>query len=170
MKILLNFGANIDSGTHFGVELHTPLHIAVSRRNMQALKFLIANGANINKKDGHDYTPLHWACSNRYLEGVVELLKHNPEVNTVNDDCDMSPLQSAVHEGHLEIVQELLKHDANIDFTDCINRTALHLATEGKYVEIVKILLKNGCDTRIKADALFSLHLNWLWKKSLLTL
>ena len=58
MKILLNFGANIDGGTHFGVELHTPLHIAVSRRNMQALKFLIANSANINKKDGHDYTPL----------------------------------------------------------------------------------------------------------------
>ena len=63
MKILLNFGANIDSGTHFGIELHTPLHIAVSRRNMQALKFLIANSANINKKDGHDYTPLHWACT-----------------------------------------------------------------------------------------------------------
>ena len=81
-------------------------------------------------------------------------MKHNPEVNTVNDDCDMSPLQSAVHEGHLEIVQELLKHDANIDFTDCINRTALHLATEGKYVEIVKTLLENGCDTRINADAL----------------
>ena len=50
-------------------------------------------------------------------------------------------------------MQELLKHDANIDFTDCINNTALHFATEGKDIEIVRTLLKNGCSTVVKADS-----------------
>ena len=152
MKELLKFGANIDQGLRYGVSLSTPLHIAVRGRNVQVLKLLIANGANINKQDGHVYTPLHRACSYAYLEGVKELLKHNAEVNTVNDVYSMSPLHSAVIEGHLEIVQELLKHEANIDFGNFANNTALHMATEKGYIEIVKTLLENGCDTSIKAN------------------
>ena len=151
MKELLKFGADIDQGIHFGVILSTPLHISVRERNLQVLKFLIKNGAKINKQDGHKETALHSACSYGYLEGVVELLKHNPEVNTVNDDCAMSPLHIAAYSGHLEIVQELLKHNANIDLGDVDNNTALHLATEKCCIEIVKTLLENGCNTSIKA-------------------
>ena len=153
VEILLENGADIDARNGLGqTPLHQALHIAVSKRNVQILKCLIANGANINKQNGHDETPLHWACSNGYLEGVIELLKHNAEVNTVNEDCAMSPLHSAANGGHLEIVQELLNHNANIDFRDIANNTALHIATENGYIEIVKTLLENGCDTAIKAD------------------
>lgn len=49
----------------------------------------------------------------------------------------------------MEIVEELLKHGADINFSDPRYGSAMHLAM--RHEEIVKILLKNGCNTDFRA-------------------
>ena len=42
----------------------TPLHQAVVDGNIGAVKILLANGSDPNKKDEDTWTPLHAACAN----------------------------------------------------------------------------------------------------------
>ena len=79
-----------------------------------------------------------------------------------------TPLMCAAFKGHFKIVEELLKHGADIDFSDPKYGSAMHLAMECEQVakaldlpmeneheQSVKILLKNGCNTKVRAK------LNW---------
>ena len=91
-------------------------------------------------------TPLHEAWLARHLEVVQELLKYKPNINAVSQGVEeMIPLMCAAQIGSIEIVEELLKHGADINFNDPKSGSALHQAM--KHEEIVKILLKNGCNT-----------------------
>jgi len=56
----------------------------------------------------------------------------------------MSALHWACKKGYLEIMQLLLKYHADVDAIDVLNRTALILAVNGNYREIVHELLING--------------------------
>ena len=48
------------------------------------IQCLLDAGANVNAVDADGWTPLHWACSTGFIEGVVLLLKHGAEVNAMN--------------------------------------------------------------------------------------
>ena len=118
------------------------------------VKMLLKHGSKVNIKARYGETPLHEACHAGSLEIVQELIKHKADVNAVFDGGNelMTPLMVAAKSDVLEIVEELLKHGADINFIDGSNGNALHLAIEDGHVEVVKTLLINGCNPKVRAQ------------------
>ena len=59
MTRLLALGANVDGALHLGL---TGLHLAVLRRRLDVVCWLVEHGANLDARDTiHERTPLGWA-------------------------------------------------------------------------------------------------------------
>ena len=82
---------------------------------------------------------------------MKELLKHKPDIDPIRPGR-LTPLMIAADHGYLEIMEELLKHGAaNINFRLALYGNALHYAIQQRHVKIVETLLKNGCNTNVRA-------------------
>lgn len=69
INLLIKYGASIKAKT---VTLgHTPLHVAAKCNNIESLKALLTNGANIESTDNHQFTPLLIAVTNFYQRGEL---------------------------------------------------------------------------------------------------
>jgi ankyrin repeat protein len=58
------------------------LHIATAGGYSNIVKYLIANGANVNAKDTFEMTALHLASRNEQLEIVQCLIEKGADVNS----------------------------------------------------------------------------------------
>ena len=62
-----------------------------------------------------------------------------------NPKSKCTPLMIASSEGHLDIVRELIRARANVHVKDRDDWGALHFACSSGFLEIVRLLLDNGC-------------------------
>lgn len=122
----------------------TPLSFAADEGKLQALKCLIAKGADLNLKNRDGFTALMLAVRNDHVECVEELLKHeNCDVNAVNNK-GFNAFMIGIE--NIELVRIL------IDKTDLIHETnegltALHYACYAGLLEVVQLILaKNVVD------------------------
>ncbi|KAH0803010.1 ankyrin repeat protein [Histomonas meleagridis] len=53
---------------------HTPLHIAVSKRNIKAIRALVAAGASMTNEDEHGVNPFQLACKSDFKDGLEVFL------------------------------------------------------------------------------------------------
>ena len=67
----------------------TALTQCVLDGNFRSVKALIELGANVNKKDGQGWTPLHYAASEGYLEIVKYLLRCEADVRALDGNKQM---------------------------------------------------------------------------------
>ncbi len=149
IKTLLAFGANINGGTFFG-DQGTPLHRASGAGQVETVKFLIENGADVNISNEASQVPLCYAAWNGHAEVAKVLLDNGAYVKGRHDKV---PLITAAENGHLEVVKILLSYGADIDQQAGMGYTALNSAVGAKpeHVEVVKFLLSKGADVNIKA-------------------
>ena len=82
--------------------------------NIDKVKLLIDNGANINCKDRHGWTPIHIATitSDQMVDVMELLIFHGAEVNA-KDDQLRTPLHFAARNVQPEAVKLLMKHGAD---------------------------------------------------------
>ncbi len=124
--------------------LHADSELFKAAKNGNNAKIiqLLSEGANIDERDKHKWTPLFEAISWGKTETVKLLVSKNSTINISNDEGN-TPLHMAAFLGHLDVVKLLLKNNSKIDAKNNDGQTALHLAASGK-LTIVKYLLKNG--------------------------
>ena len=104
--VLLVGCANLPRST----PVSTQLHFAVVKGNIEAAKQSIADGANVNKKEGLPKgTPLHKAAMFGHKEIVELLIAKGADVNAKRND-GKTPLDDAVVMGRKEISDLLRKH------------------------------------------------------------
>ena len=99
--------------------LHTEthLHTAARMNDSNSVRWLIANGADVNAKNRNDWTPLHHAARQNAPETAALLLKNGADVNAKDNDGD-TPLDWAIFK-ELSEMQSLLKRHGGRCNTEC---------------------------------------------------
>nr|XP_054757108.1 putative ankyrin repeat protein RF_0381 [Lytechinus pictus] len=136
IRYLIRKGAEVNEEDNRGAEINkgdkdsrAALHYAVENAHYDVIKYLISQGADVNKRTANGWTVLHCAATNCSF-GVIEyLLKFTGEVNRNAED------QHAL----------LPKGDSlEVNKADNEGRTALHIAVQHGYIDVVKFLLTSG--------------------------
>ncbi len=76
----------LDETNHAGL---TALHVSVLNANLDAVKMLLACGANPNISDENGFTPLHTASATGHIHTAVMLLLHQAQVFALTRDGDL---------------------------------------------------------------------------------
>ena len=156
---LYTHGYPIDASGHDGL---SPLLVALSRgMDIQLIKFLLDNGADVNKRTTGGLTsPLHIAVSLRsspsYMIEVVKLLLDRGadihcrgKCGTVLQAACANPLQS------LEVVRTLLEKHPDVNAVGGHYGSALEAACTRRFIHsdvlrIVNLLLDSGADPNLE--------------------
>lgn len=172
IKELLARGAYVD-----GAFNETPLLLAIAYGNIKIVKILLDAGANIEVQLGEEFeewgisrTPLEFAISFSDSEIVELLLTRGARVNNPNRGMSSLHLAACI-DRHMcgsekyedeqekkrnrnipQIIRLLLKHGALIDARDKESFTPLHIAAMDGNVEIVKLLVAAGANTKLKTS------------------
>ena len=126
----------------------SPLHQAAERGDVQAVRALLDQGAQVNEEgDPGDKwlhaTALHWAAARGHLQVMELLLDRGADVN-VTIGHNQTPLHWASGTGQLKAVQLLLERGAEINAKTAYGDTALHEAAKGGHQQVVRLLLERG--------------------------
>lgn len=139
------FAHKADPDPKTGVSNGGPLHQAVKYGNLEVVKVLLANNANIDAVGPLGLTPLHEAVYYGHLEIVKVLLAKNANPYVVSKLGTM-PFHVAVEKRNLEMVKVLLAHKVDLNAGNKEQETPLHIAVEKGYSEIVEVLLANNAN------------------------
>jgi len=119
------------------------LHKSVNGGNIQIASELVERGIDIDAEDDTGRTALHKALGMKVWEIAELLIECSAEVNTV-DNHGMTPLKTVV--GHARIdnkfVKLLLEHGADPHLPADPEKSALEMARDLKYSDIVELLEK----------------------------
>ena len=127
----------------------TELISASESGNLEDVRELIENGANVNLADSYGKTPLMYASENGYPEVVETLINGGANVN-VKDEYHESALMYASANGHIRVVEALIKHNrAYLDWTNEYGESALMIALRRGYTKVVKALIDGGADVNL---------------------
>lgn len=133
-------GIPVDDG---GVEYVPAIIVAAANNQADAVRFLLEQGANPNRKARDGRTALSAAAQsgNAMITAILLDAKANPDLIADNGD---SPLFIAVRGRRAAIVQQLLAHNVDLTDTDITGRTALDEAEERNFDEIAQMLRDAG--------------------------
>ena len=158
MEILLDNGANIDiKSLETG---GTPLHTAANRKFIDATRYLIKRGANLEILDNEGFTPLSVAAHEYILQNVQALVEAGAKINVKTTTDNMTPLIAATmninplnHGDSMDVMKYLLDKKADVNFPAADGKTALMTAAassnNGQAEEKVDLLLSRGAKTDI---------------------
>jgi ankyrin repeat protein len=124
----------------------TPLHYAITSKNIYAIKKLLENNANPNCSDNKGYNALHIAIFARNQE-IVELVL--PYISTINSRTHTgeTSLHLACNLQLLNIATLLINKGINVNIQDTLHEfSALHYAVNLNLIQIVELLLKKGAN------------------------
>ncbi|XP_030930992.1 protein ACCELERATED CELL DEATH 6-like [Quercus lobata] len=97
----------------------------------------------IHLRDEEGRTPLHWAASIGYLEGVRLLLGRNASIATERDKNGLFPIHIASAKGHVHLIQELLQYWPNSrELLNHNGQNILHVAATTGELNVVNYILK----------------------------
>ncbi|QJT94912.1 ankyrin repeat domain-containing protein [Wolbachia endosymbiont of Diaphorina citri] len=193
VKLLLDRGANVNVTDMYG---KTPLDLATEEDvievlekaqldqgllinardgNLDKVKDLIAQGADLETKDNNGNTALHNACSNGHLKVVEYLIEKGASLKAKNkegktpldlavqkDYADIvqtieqmqldlnEKLLSAVKNGDLNKVEDLISQGTSLEVKDSNGNTLLHYASQNNHLRVVKYLIKKEASLKAK--------------------
>ena len=146
-----------------------PLQVAVLKKNREACRKLVELGADIHGHSAAGLAPLHYAALKDEVDMIEELIKcgSDPDVQwretmlllltlASRSRSVYTPLHVAVSARNVKAVKKLLELGSTVDCSSETPSTftALHMASERGYVEIVSALIANGADIEKTTDSL----------------
>jgi ankyrin repeat protein len=99
---LVDQGANVRLAATNPMKV-APLHASVAGRHFWIVQMLVANGADVNQRQQHGFTPLHGAAQNGD-EQTARLLLENGADRTLRADSQQTALDLALLQGHGAVV------------------------------------------------------------------
>jgi ankyrin repeat protein len=126
-----------------------PLFSAISSGNVELVKLLLDNGADLNVQNKYGESPLHKACSGGHASIVKLLLEKGVGLNA-QDKYGESPLHKACFSGYYNIVKLLLEKGVDPNVQDKDGESPLHKARSKGHDGIAKLLLEHGAKSDLK--------------------
>ena len=149
---LLN-GANVNEASDSFYH-NTLMHIAADSGNLEMVKLLLTNHADVNIRTDAGSTPLGSAVASHHPEMVKLLINNGADVNAKDRD-DNTALHIAAWGTNinLEVVKLLINNKADVNATNHKGNTALHDAAknnEDNNLGMVILLVDNKADANAK--------------------
>lgn len=121
---------------------NTPLHNATHFGQVEIVKILLAQGADVDVKDNRGDTPLLMAVDEGHTETAIMLINNGADINMTGSHGG-NPIHVAVAYGFVGIVKNLVEKGANLHVRDRRGKTPYDLAEQSGNMEIMGILNKH---------------------------
>lgn len=127
----------------------TPLSESVSLGHIELVKFLLENGAHIDKEVGHREPILHEAIRGK-PEMISLLLEYGENINEINSLRETLLHTSSTDDEWLEITKYLVNNGSKIDALSAFDSTPLNGAALHGCKKTAEYLVKNGASLSAK--------------------
>lgn len=124
---------------------------AAMRHDVERVRTLVRNGADVTAAQTDGATALHWAVYHRDPDLARLLIEAGADVSAANRNGS-TPLWLATSQGDAETVRVLLDGGADANEALPLGRRPLMLAARSGNVEAVRALLDHGADPNARED------------------
>ena len=151
IRDLVSSGEKVEARDSHG---RTPLHIAAFGGHHEAMKALVAAGADPNALENDRYDIVTIAAVANDIRTLELSLSLGCRADNITSPYEGTALIAAAHLGHTEVVQTLIRAGAPLDHINNLGWTAVIEAIvlgdgDRKHTETLKALIKAGSDLRI---------------------
>ncbi len=130
----------------------TALMQAVQDNQVDRVRRLIAQGANVDELDANGDAPLIIAAYKGYTDILRLLLEAGADVSVVDPGMKATALHAAAYAGHADAAKLLIDHGIDIDKQGPYNGyTALHDAVWQNNTETARVLVEAGAALDIRS-------------------
>lgn len=124
---------------------NTPLHIASSNGDEEAVRTLLESGANINACNAYNETALHCAATFGHLAVAHVLISTGAKVDAM-DLQEMTPLHAAASMSRVDVALALLNAGASLKAKSVHGYTPFAMAQDWGSCHIACVLAEKGGD------------------------
>ena len=124
----------------------SPVADAAMRGDIDTLRKLLREGADVNAPQGDGMSALHWAALNDNVETINLLLLAGAATESSTRVGSYTPLHLAASRGHAAAVARLLEADSSPKAFTATGVQPLHLAAQAGNPDAIKALLDGGAE------------------------
>lgn len=126
-----------------------PLSCASSRGCTAVIRYLIAAGADLNRRGNHGASALHYACCHDQYDAMEVLLAAGADVDLRNDDGQTPLFDACCTAAGLRNVERLIDAVADPQVRDTNGLTPLHVACHHGLWTTIQALTAAGAKTSV---------------------
>lgn len=122
---------------------------AAKEGNISDIQHLLDQAIDVDSKDDHGYTALHWAVEEGCIEVVRVLVEKGADIYSRNGE-GLTPLHFVSRDGYFDLAEFFVKECKHKDLDTRLSdgATPLHLASSNGNKDIVELLAENGADIK----------------------
>lgn len=148
VKFLIATGANLDFTDYEG---YAPVHLASFVNSSEIINLLAKAGCDVDRKTIDGRVPLFIALENGATESAIALIDLGADIKISSNDGMSVLLKLCVArlDGKERVLKKLIDKGADLNETDKLGNTLLHLASRCNE-DFIQILLDKGADVNVR--------------------
>ena len=128
------------------------MHEAARKGHVDAMRWLQAQGADVNARNDYGSTPMHLAAHYGHVDAMRWLQAQGADVNARDKKYGDIPMHDAAWNGQVDAMRWLQAQGADVNAQDDNGNTPMHRAAERGHVDAMRWLQAQGADVNARDD------------------